>query len=123
MTSSAKRSSRWTPISIAAIVLGFAVWWPLGLAILAYVLWGGSVDDLCEDLFSQIKGAVSPQPASGNAAFDAYRAETLKRLEEEQEAFAAYVEKLRRARDQEEFDRFMKDRDSFDARPERPAAA
>jgi len=34
----------------------------------------------------------------------------LKRLEEEQAEFADYVEKLRMARDQEEFDRFMSER-------------
>jgi hypothetical protein len=48
--------------------------------------------------------------SSGNAAFDDYRAETLRRLEEEQQEFAAYLERLRRARDKAEFDAFMADR-------------
>jgi hypothetical protein len=48
--------------------------------------------------------------SSGNAAFDEYRAETLRRLEEEQKEFREYLERLRKARDKEEFDRFMADR-------------
>lgn len=48
--------------------------------------------------------------SSGNAAFDSYREETLKRLEEEQRAFGDFMERLKRARDQEEFERFMAER-------------
>ena len=104
----ARRTSRWTPISIAATVLGFAVWWPLGLAVIGYILWGGSIDDIVNDAIASFKNMAKPKAASsGNAAFDAYRAETLKRLEEEQAAFDEYVEKLRQARDAEEFERFM----------------
>jgi hypothetical protein len=49
-------------------------------------------------------------PPSGNAAFDEYRAETLRRLEEEQREFQAYLDRLRRARDMAEFDQFMDER-------------
>jgi hypothetical protein len=48
--------------------------------------------------------------SSGNAAFDDYRAETLKRLEEEQKEFTGFLDRLRRAKDQAEFDQFMADR-------------
>ena len=51
-------------------------------------------------------------PSSGNAAFDAYRTETLQRLEEEQAAFNDYVEKLRQARDRDEFEKFMTERNN-----------
>ena len=47
---------------------------------------------------------------TGNAAFDAYREETMKRLEEEREAFADFMERLRKAKDQAEFDQFMRER-------------
>jgi len=47
---------------------------------------------------------------SGNAAFDEYRAETIKRLEDEQKEFVEYLEKLRQAKDKSEFDQFMADR-------------
>jgi hypothetical protein len=48
--------------------------------------------------------------SSGNTAFDAYKADTLRRLEEEQEAFEAFLQRLRDAKDKAEFDQFMDDR-------------
>jgi hypothetical protein len=110
MNTVATRNARWTPINVASAVLGFAVWWPLGIAAIAYVLWGGSIDDLLRTGFSQLKGVTFPQRSSGNAAFDAYRSATLERLAQEQAEFNAFVRRLREARDQEEFDRFMKER-------------
>jgi hypothetical protein len=114
MNIAATRTSRWTPIGIAAVVLGFATWWPLGLAVLAYIFWGGSVDQLLNDGYERVKelwtNGRTSTGNSGNAAFDAYRAETLKRLEEEQKEFASFVQKLREARDSEEFRRFMSER-------------
>lgn len=47
---------------------------------------------------------------SGNTAFDAYKAETLRRLMSEQEAFEAFLERLRAAKDKSEFDQFMDER-------------
>jgi len=44
---------------------------------------------------------------SGNRAFDDYRQETLRRLEEEQRDFIAFLERLRLAKDKEEFDAFL----------------
>jgi hypothetical protein len=110
MTTLAHRTSRWTPLGVAAMILGFLVWWPLGFAVLAYILWGGSIDQLLKDTVDQFKSKASYGGGSGNAAFDEYRKQTLKRLEEEQAEFADYVERLRKARDQEEFDRFMSER-------------
>ena len=52
--------------------------------------------------------------SSGNHAFDDYRAETLKRLEDEQREFKEFLERLRFAKDRSEFDQFMA------ARRERP---
>ena len=49
-------------------------------------------------------------PSSGNRAFDDYRAETLKRLEDEQREFKEFLERLRFAKDRAEFDQFMADR-------------
>jgi len=51
------------------------------------------------------------QPASsGNSAFDDYRAETLRRLEDEQREFKEFLERLRFAKDKTEFDQFMAER-------------
>jgi erythromycin esterase-like protein len=49
-------------------------------------------------------------PSSGNRAFDEYRAETLKRLEEEQREFQDFLGRLRFAKDRAEFDQFMAER-------------
>ena len=48
--------------------------------------------------------------SSGNRAFDDYRAETLKRLEDEQREFKEFLERLRFAKDRAEFDQFMAER-------------
>jgi hypothetical protein len=49
-------------------------------------------------------------PSSGNRAFDDYRAETLRRLQDEQREFKEFLKRLRVARDRAEFDQFMNDR-------------
>ena len=49
-------------------------------------------------------------PSSGNRAFDDYRSQTLKRLEDEQREFKEFLERLRFAKDRAEFDQFMADR-------------
>ena len=49
-------------------------------------------------------------PTSGNRAFDEYRAETLRRLEEEQREFQEFLDRLRKAKDKAEFDQFMAER-------------
>jgi len=108
-----RKKSGWTPIGIAAMVLGFMVAWPVGLGVLAYILWGGRVDDLISDLIDTIKGATRrTPPSSGNAAFDEYKAATLRDLEEQQAHFADYVDQLRQARDRDEFEHFMNSRKS-----------
>jgi hypothetical protein len=50
------------------------------------------------------------QSSSGNRAFDDYRAETLRRLEDEQREFKEFLERLRFAKDRSEFDQFMNER-------------
>jgi hypothetical protein len=57
-------------------------------------------------------------PSSGNRAFDDYRAETLKRLEEEQREFRNFLDRLRFAKDKTEFDQFMAERRNHDAGPQ-----
>jgi len=52
----------------------------------------------------------SSAPSSGNRAFDDYRSETLRRLEDEQREFKDFLERLRFAKDKTEFDSFMAER-------------
>ena len=124
---------QWGPLSIALMVLGFVVWWPLGLAVLAYILWGemfGGSSDKAERFVNRSRSWAENcgrgnhgfrhggfRQSSGNAAFDDYRAEQLRRLDEERKrldeeinAFHEHMRNLRMARDREEFDRFMRDR-------------
>ena len=96
---------------IIATVLGFILFWPLGLALLAYML--------CSRKMSYLSNGISCRRVhrrnhmsrtTGNAAFDAYKNETLRRLEDEQEKFEAFLQRLRDARDKAEFDQFMEER-------------
>src|SRR5207302_7641940 len=77
------------PAWIALTILGFVYWWPIGLAVLAFLIWSermsswkvsrwsGSMDEM------RAAGTWWRPSRSGNQAFDDYRAETLRRLEEE----------------------------------------
>jgi hypothetical protein len=117
---------------IAAMVLGFCLWWPVGLATLAFLgfsgrlrraAWGRAgwdggmrgqwhnMDGGCGwGRRSRHRWGGAGGGPSGNQAFDDYRAETLRRLEEEQQEFQNYLERLRRAKDKAEFDQFMAER-------------
>jgi hypothetical protein len=55
-------------------------------------------------------GPVWSGPSSGNRAFDEYRSETLRRLEDEQREFRDFLDRLRMAKDKSEFDQFMAER-------------
>ena len=93
---------------IAAMVLAFIVFWPIGLALLAYMIWSKKMQ--CSTHRSRSCGWSSSSRTTGNSAFDAYKSETLRRLEEEQENFEAFLQRLRDARDKAEFDQFMDER-------------
>ena len=107
---------------IAAVLAGFWLFWPLGLAVLAFLAWTGRMRAWRHDGPGQWyneaagsfgcgrRGRFRRAAPSGNRAFDEYREETLKRLEEEQQEFVQYLERLRRAKDKAEFDQFMADR-------------
>ncbi|MEQ8922800.1 MAG: DUF2852 domain-containing protein [Roseovarius sp.] len=93
---------------IAAMVLGFIVFWPIGLALLAYMIWSKRMfNGACA---TRTRHAHSAFKSSGNTAFDAYKSDTLRRLEEEQDAFERFLNRLRDAKDKAEFDQFMEDR-------------
>jgi hypothetical protein len=62
-------------------------------------------------LFQRLQGSRrSNRLSSGNRSFDTYRNDALGRLEEDQHAFGVFMERLRQARDQAEFDAFMAER-------------
>jgi Protein of unknown function (DUF2852) len=114
---------------IALLVLGFIIWWPLGLATLAFLIWSGRMGCWKRSEVGRWQGERMKEasrwwhqpPSSGNRAFDEYRAETLQRLEEEQREFKEFLERLRVAKDKTEFDAFMADRRNRTA-PQAPPA-
>jgi hypothetical protein len=112
---------------IAATILGFVLWWPVGLGMLIFAACSGRLrrswyGDMPGRWYNMGGGAGGcgwgrrgrarwgGGGPSGNQAFDDYRAETLRRLEQEQQEFVDYLERLRRAKDKAEFDQFMADR-------------
>ena len=128
--------STWHPAWIALTVLGFILWWPIGLALLFFTL--GSRKMSCwtqygrwQDKMERMQWKIDRMrsrmeehgfgrgncngegrryyggPSSGNRAFDEYREDTLRRLEEEQDEFKQFLDRLRHAKDKEEFDAFM----------------
>jgi hypothetical protein len=125
----------WTvpkPWLIAATVLAFILFWPLGLALLFFMIgtgrigsrWGRRHGRETADGAAGGGGGCGwngrnrgEAPSSGNRAFDEYREDTLRRLEEEQREFGAFLERLRFAKDKAEFDQFMTER-----RQPRPSA-
>jgi hypothetical protein len=94
---------------IAVMVLGFVFFWPVGLALLFYIIWS-------KRMFSKsctshpMRHHMSAMRSTGNTAFDSYKADTLSRLEEEQNKFESFLERLRDAKDKAEFDQFMNER-------------
>lgn len=158
----------WRPIEIVAMVLGFILYWPIGLAILIAKVWqkksayAGDLPSFVQAKMQQKfqekqqqfhekweqkmsrcgfgglrrqdftnwkfgdqnerRGFGSPwqwKASTGNLAFDEWREAELARLEAEREKlraaeqeFAGFVENLRRAKDREEFERFMTQRNT-----------
>ena len=105
------------PAWIGLMIVGFIIFWPVGLGILAYLIWSGRMG--CSrhagpgrwfNMESRGRNRSRRRNASGNMAFDEYREETLRRLEEEQSEFLAFLERLRQAKDKAEFDQFMSER-------------
>jgi Protein of unknown function (DUF2852) len=130
------------PAWIVLMVLGFIVFWPIGLAILAYILWSGRMG--CSARYGDMqhwrdraserwerkrerwerhmqrwgghhRAGMRP---TGNRAFDEYRSEALRKLEDEAEQFRDFLQRLRMAKDRQEFDEFINDRRNRPAGPD-----
>ncbi len=119
------------PAWIALMIASFIIFWPIGLAVLGYMIWSGRMGcsrrrhrrhmwsgkkgwmegrDGEGGFSSAMKAWSHHAPASGNRAFDEYRADTMRRLEEEFDEFQGFLDQLRAARDKKEFDSFMASR-------------
>jgi hypothetical protein len=107
---------------IAAMVLSFILVWPVGLALLAYMIWSKRMfSKSCamshrhhhhHQMHAHLRRGFGPMGfrSSGNTAFDAYKAETLDRLQREQDEFEAFLARLRASKDKSEFDAYMDER-------------
>lgn len=116
----------WTPVNIALMILFFvASLWPLGLLMIAYMMYGkemgidlsnwGSAKSSAKKASRGFSWSSNRTQSSGNAAFDAWREEEMERirkerekLEEAKEAFEQHMKDLRMARDREEFENFRR---------------
>jgi Protein of unknown function (DUF2852) len=104
---------------IAAMVLGFVFFWPVGLAFLFYMIWSKRMfNKSCNRRRTRSRHGFSGMSSTGNSAFDAYKTDTLRRLEEEQTNFEDFLRRLRESKDKAEFDQFMDDRAKQAAEPE-----
>ncbi|MDD7971691.1 DUF2852 domain-containing protein [Roseinatronobacter alkalisoli] len=92
---------------IAAMVLAFILFWPLGLGLLAYMIWGKQM--FGKSCRKQARHGAAMMRSSGNTAFDSYKSDMLRRLEDEQAAFDSFLHRLREAKDKTEFDQFMEE--------------
>ncbi len=123
---------RWKPVDLVLLVIGFAVWWPIGLAFLLWKLWNDrrphpyEVEDFLQraagvahDLFEKLANGWNSTPAirsgsdvTGNEAFDRYvreRSDLIdeerRKLDQEIEAFRAFLAR-EKANDGSLYDRF-----------------
>ena len=118
---------RW---EIAGLILGFIFVWPLALTYLIWKWMGYPMLNEMRAFLDRTIGGSAPMTvrsapfmrSTGNSAFEDYRRSEIARLEEERRrldeesrAFAGFVEELKRAKDREEFDLFMKRRRGGDA--------
>jgi hypothetical protein len=132
------------PAWIALMVVSFILFWPVGLVVLGYLVGSGRMEcwtqhngsrwqrrmermqrgmDRMQQGMERVRSAAdrwggTRYSSSGNHAFDDYRADTLRRLEEEQREFMEFLDRLRHAKDKAEFDEFMAERRR---RPEGPS--
>ena len=121
------------PAWIGLTIVSFIVFWPLGLVVLGFLIgsgrmacWAHGSGDRWQRRMERMQQRMERMQAaaeqwtgrgypsssgyrgsSGNRVFDEYRDETLRRLEEEQREFKAFLDRLRHAKDKAEFDQFM----------------
>src|SRR3954447_25730592 len=143
MTVAARLDDIGKPAWIALMIVGFLLWWPIGLIVLGYLIGSGRMGcwmhrqerwqrrmDRMQQGMERMQAAAGSwgsgwcgpnrQASSGNRAFDEYRTETLRRLEDEQRDFFEFLNRLRHAKDKAEFDQFMAERGRRQDGPPQP---
>ena len=113
----------WSGLNIAAMVIGFVVFWPIGLFILYWIIKGRSVKELPEGVqrqWSRMTGGWSGKGGSGhgdasdNVVFNEYQQTQYDRIREIRDEiqdrshrFARFRASAKRRADEDEFNRFM----------------
>jgi Protein of unknown function (DUF2852) len=104
--------------AIVATILALVFFLPAGIALAVFLVVCGFRPILNQRHTrhktdrNALETVFVPTNHSGNRRFDAYRADVLKRLEDEQMRFVSFLDRLRDAKDKSQFDRFMDDRAS-----------
>jgi biopolymer transport protein ExbB/TolQ len=112
----------WSLLVLFAAAVFFI--WPLALLLVGVLVWRAQVRLWSRTMVapgatpSRESATASAEPPR-NSAFDEYREATLRRLDEEASKFREFLERMRRSRDKQEFDRYMAERR---ARPSRAVA-
>lgn len=96
------------PGKLAAVLAGFAIFPPLGVAAIGYFLWTSRRGDWRGAPVNAMRrgGCGHRHRGTGNQAFDAHRESVLNGLEAERQAFDAHRAEERRKRDQAAYDAF-----------------
>ena len=114
---------KFSPLSIAAMVMGFILFWPIGMFILFWTLAGRTLSELA-NLMQSMWGKMSTvwedrdgfsfESDSENVVFRDYQRTQYDRIreikdeiKERSRRFAEFKADVKRKQDQEEFDRFM----------------
>lgn len=112
------RKGNWSGRNIAAMVVGFVLFWPLGLVLLYWNITGRDVKDLpaaARGLWSKVSSrGVRGVHDEDNVVFNEYQdtqydriREIKAEIEERARRFAAFRADVKRRKDEDEFNRFM----------------
>ena len=115
------RKSNWSAMNIAAMVLGFVFFWPVGLVIVLWIVSGRNVQDLPQavanlwhQVIEQINGGGEKVSGSANVVFNDYQQTQYDRIREIKDEikerarrFGDFRSAAKRRADEAEFDEFM----------------
>ncbi len=113
-------NANWSFVNIAAMVIGFVLFWPIGLFILYWILKGRNVMDMRSHLAekgNRFKGNETAESGGrDNQVFNEYQQTQYDRIREIKDEikerarrFAEFRSDAKRRADEEEFRRFMDD--------------
>ncbi|MEM7251838.1 MAG: DUF2852 domain-containing protein [Pseudomonadota bacterium] len=117
------RNANWSGINIAAMVVGFVLFWPIGLFILFWIIAGREVRDLPQWISEKWSRALdmwngkerkSRDERSDNVVFEEFQQTQYDRIreikaeiKERSRRFADFRANAKRRADEDEFNRFM----------------